>query len=248
MVRSGVGGIRSVAGVENGKAGQVDRLPGRIVLADPSLASSLAHNRSGHAVQVDWGRVLVGQLEFYWDIHLRPRLDGLTDEEYFWEPVDGCWSLRRAEDGSYQLDQQRPAPSPPPVTTIAWRLVHLGAGCLANRASAFFGDGSVPDDADMADPRHVPTDLPGSATEATAFLEQSYRQWHDGIASLDDEGLRRPLGPKGGPYANDPMAELIVHINREVMHHGAEICLLRDLYRAAGVKTHDSRLIPQRRR
>jgi hypothetical protein len=107
MVRSGVGGIRSVAGVENGKGGQVDRLPGRIVLADPSLASSLAHNRSGHAVQVDWGRVLVGQLEFYWDIHLRPRLDGLTDEEYFWEPVDGCWSLRRAEDGSYQLDQRR---------------------------------------------------------------------------------------------------------------------------------------------
>ena len=44
------------------------------------------------------------------------------------------------------------------------------------------------------------------------------------------------------------MAELIVHINREVMHHGAEICLLRDLYRAAGVKTHDSGLIPQGRR
>ena len=54
----------------------------------------------------------------------------------------------------------------------------------------------------------------------------------------------RLLGPRGGPYAEDPMAELIAHINREVMHHGAEICLLRDLYRAAGVKTHDSRLIP----
>jgi hypothetical protein len=30
------------------------------------------------------------------------------------------------------------------------------------------------------------------------------------------------------------MAGLILHINREVMHHGGEICLLRDLYRATG--------------
>jgi hypothetical protein len=28
------------------------------------------------------------------------------------------------------------------------------------------------------------------------------------------------------------MAALIAHVNREVMHHGGEICLLRDLYRA----------------
>jgi len=28
------------------------------------------------------------------------------------------------------------------------------------------------------------------------------------------------------------MAALVLHLNREVMAHGAEICLLRDLYRA----------------
>jgi hypothetical protein len=201
--------------------------------------------RSERAVRVDWGGLLVGQLEFYWEVHLRPRLEGLTDEEYFWEPVEGCWSLRRAADGSYRLDQQLPEPTPPPVTTIAWRLVHVGATCFANRASTFFGDGSVPEDADMFDPRHVPAELPGDATQAVAFLERSYRHWHDGIASLDDEGLGRPLGPKGGPYAEDPMAELIAHINREVMHHGAEIGLLRDLYRATGARTRDSRLVPR---
>jgi hypothetical protein len=196
-------------------------------------------------VKVDWSGLLVGQLEFYWDVHLRPRLDGLTDEEYFWEPVDGCWSLRRGEDGAYRLDGTWPEPSPPPLTTIAWRLVHIGATCFANRASAFFGDGSVPDDAGMADPRHIPTDLPGSASEAISFLERTYRQWHDGIASLDEAGLTAPLGPKGGRYANDPMAGLILHISREAMHHGAEIGLLRDLYRATGAGTRDSRLVPQ---
>jgi hypothetical protein len=200
---------------------------------------------SGDAVRVDWGRLLVGQLEFYWDVHLRPRLDGLTDEEYFWEPVAGCWNLRRAADGGWRLDQQTPEPTPAPVTTIAWRLVHVGATCLANRASAFFGDGSVPADADMFDPRHIPADLPGGADQAVAFLERSYRRWHDGIAGLDDEGLARPLGPRGGPYAEDPMAELIAHINREVMHHGAEIALLRDLYRATGATSRDSRLVPR---
>lgn len=189
---------------------------------------------------VDWGALLVGQLAFYWDVHLRPRLEGLTDEEYFWEPVGGCWSLRPTENGIYALDSQWPEPSPSPLTTIAWRIVHVGAMCLASRASAFFGD-SVADDADMFDPRHVPTDLPASAAEAIAFLERSYNQWHDGIAALDGAGLQAPLGPKGGPFAGDSMAALIVHINREVMHHGGEICLLRDLYRATGAQSRRMR-------
>jgi DinB superfamily len=195
-------------------------------------------------VPLDWGRLLVGQLEFYWDVHLWPRLVGLTDEEYFWEPVEGCWSLRRDGDGRWRLDHG-PERDPPPVTTIAWRLVHIGATCLANRASTFFGDGTVPADADMFDPRHVPADLPGDAEAAVVFLERSYRRWRDGVAGLDEEGLRRPLGPRGGPYAEDSMAELIVHISREVVHHGAEIALLRDLYRATGATTRDSRLVPR---
>jgi hypothetical protein len=195
-------------------------------------------------VPLDWGRLLIGQLEFYWDLHLWPRLEGLTDEEYFWEPVEGCWSLRLDDHGRWRLDHG-PERDAPPVTTIAWRLVHIGATCLANRASTFFGDGSVPGDADMFDPRHVPADLPGDAEAALAFLERSYRRWRDGVAGLDEQQLRRPLGPRGGPYAADPMAELVVHINREVMHHGAEIALLRDLYRATGATTRDSRLVPR---
>jgi hypothetical protein len=178
----------------------------------------------------DWGTQLTAQLEFYWDAHLRPRLEGLTDEEYFWEPVEGCWTVRKGADGRDVLDRGRP-PEPPPFTTIAWRLVHIGAYCLANRANAFFTTNA---DMVMFDPRLVPTDLPGTATDAIAFLERSYTQWHDGIASLDEDALRRPLGPRGAGFADDPMAALVLHISREVMHHGGEICLLRDLYRATG--------------
>lgn len=30
---------------------------------------------------------------------------------------------------------------------------------------------------------------------------------------------------------SDPVIGLVLHVHREVMHHGAEVCLLRDLYR-----------------
>jgi hypothetical protein len=179
---------------------------------------------------MDWGRLLIGQLEFYWDVHLWPRLQGLSDQEYFWEPVAGCWSLRRGPDSRWVLDGAQPEPEPPPVTTIAWRMMHIAVGCFVTRSNAFFPQPGDPD-AGMWDTRHVPTDLPATASGGLAFLERSYRRWHDNIAGLDEAGLLRPLGRKGGPYAREPMAALVVHINREVMHHGGEICLLRDLCR-----------------
>ena len=91
-------------------------------------------------MQLDWGRLLVGQLEFYWDLHLWPRLEGLTDEEYFWEPVEGCWSLRRGADGRWRLDHG-PEREPAPVTTIAWRL--NGKTCYALEGSVFVGGAVV---------------------------------------------------------------------------------------------------------
>ncbi len=195
-------------------------------------------------VSTTWQALLLDQLAFYWQAHLRPRLEGLSDEEYFWEPVAGCWSVRQSEDGRFRLDGQGLDPSPAPVTTIAWRVVHVGALCLANRANAFFGNEPAPPDADMFDPCFVPTALPGTAAQAVVFLEEAYRSWHTGVATLSDVDLQRPLGPRGGEFAADPMAALVLHISREVMHHGGEIGMLRDLYRASGSTSRHSRLAP----
>ena len=41
-------------------------------------------------IDIDWNRELVDQLDWHWNHHLRPRLDGLTDNEYLWEPVPGA--------------------------------------------------------------------------------------------------------------------------------------------------------------
>jgi hypothetical protein len=195
---------------------------------------------------MDWVRKLtIDQLGFYWDAHLWPRLQGLTDEEYFWEPVEGAWSLRPDANGDLVLDgeAERGEPDPPPVTTIAWRMMHIAVGVFYTRASTFFGDGRVPEDADMFDPRHRPADgLPGTAREALVLLDSSYRWWRDGLLTLDDEAFARPLGPRGAYFAEASMADLVLHLNRETMHHGGEIGVLRDLYRATGATSRKDRL------
>jgi DinB family protein len=178
----------------------------------------------------DYGRLLTGQLEFYWDVHLWPRVkDGLTDDEYLWEPVADCWSLRPDPDGRFVLDGAAMPPGPGPFTTLAWRMIHV-ATAMSTRTSTFFGDGSVPPEADMFDPRHFPSELPSTAAAGLDFLAESYHDWHDAIAALDAGALDEPLGPRGAFFAPEPMAALIVHVNREVMHHGGEIGLMRDLY------------------
>src|SRR5919204_3785123 len=85
-------------------------------------------------MSVDWNQELVDQLDFHWTRFLRPRLNGLTDDEYFWEPVQGCWTVHR--DGA--IDFTYPPPQPEPFTTIAWRMAHVIVGVFAMRTHHHF--------------------------------------------------------------------------------------------------------------
>lgn len=181
---------------------------------------------------MDWMRLVDEQLTWWWDGQLRPRMAGLTDEEYFWEPVPGGWSIRpegtshapmTAGAGPFRADFAIPEPDPPPVTTIAWRLGHLVVGVFGIRAAMHFG-GPPCDYGTFA--------YAGGAGEALAQLDAAYAAWTTGVRGLGVDGLARPCGPAEGPWADHPMAELVLHISREALHHGAEIALLRDLYRA----------------
>ena len=66
--------------------------------------------------------------------------------------------------------------------------------------------------------------------QAVQQLDEVYAAWLAGVRSLGDAGLARLCGPDEGPLADYPMATLVLHVNREALHHGAEIALLRDLY------------------
>jgi len=160
---------------------------------------------------------LAEQLDFHWTHQLRPRLDGLTDDEYFWQPVPDCWTVH--PDGS--IDFSFPAPEPEPFTTIAWRLAHVIVGVFAMRNYSHFGG-------PQADYQTWP--YATDAATAVRQLDEQYRKWIDGVRNLSDDDLWRACGPAEGPYADYPFTALVLHINREAIHHGAEIACIRDLY------------------
>ncbi|SCK34196.1 DinB superfamily protein [Streptomyces sp. WMMB 714] len=177
-----------------------------------------------------WNPLLREQIDWHWSNHLRPRLDGLTDDEYTWEPAPGCWSVRprgtgtapvQAGSGAMTIDFAVPEPDPAPLTTIAWRLGHVIVGVLAVRNAAHFG---------RAPADYQSFDYAATADEALAQLDAEYAAWRAGAESLGESGLMRPCGAAEGPYAERPLAALVLHINRELTHHLAEVCLLRDLY------------------
>jgi hypothetical protein len=180
-------------------------------------------------VDVDWNAELIDQLEWHWRHQLRPRLDGLTDEEYFWQPVPGCWTLSPRDEssapmplgtGEFTMDYAKPPHDREPVTTIAWRLAHL---------IDVFGPPTAPHfDGPAAD--HG-AGYCGTAEGALRQLDEGHDAWIRDVRRLGAAGLARPLGTMSPPpYADAPIAKLILNIHREVIHHGAKISLLRDLY------------------
>ncbi len=62
------------------------------------------------------------------------------------------------------------------------------------------------------------------------MLERSFANFRGGVASWSEEQLLDLLGPTWGPFANHSNLDLLLHAMREVVHHTAEIALLRDLY------------------
>jgi hypothetical protein len=65
-----------------------------------------------------------------------------------------------------------------------------------------------------------------TARQALAQLDTLWARRSEVVRRLGEDGLAQPCEVPG-----EPMSTLIPHINREVIHHGAEIALLRDLYR-----------------
>ena len=219
--------------------------------------------------------VLLGQLDKAREL-AEVRLAMLGDEEYLWEPVPGCWSVRRREDattaraygpGEWVLDLGAPhipnseyaqvhrerdegqsleqiagnwsvsverveevlahtgplEPDSSPLTTIAWRLGHLHIG-FAGTWEWTFGERREP---------KLLVDFSPSASVAVAGLWKAVDRWRDGISGLSEEQLDT-VGLSQYPYATDaadPFVSVVAGNNLELIHHLAEISLLRDLWR-----------------
>jgi uncharacterized damage-inducible protein DinB len=145
------------------------------------------------------------------------RCAGLSDDEYFWEPAPGSWNVVRSANGwTYPYEF---APEPPaPVTTIAWRLVHIAADNWIYWEWAFGpGERTFPD-----------LVVASTAAEALQDWQDSRVPITEWLLGADDDQLAegRPSHLGGTKTAGEVIAILI----DEQIHHGAEIALLRDLY------------------
>ncbi len=166
----------------------------------------------------------------------RTPVSPLSDDEYLWEPVPGCWSVRRRADGpgprATELTGRGewgrdaapyPHPWPPPFTTLAWRLSHLSE-MLTLRADHTVG-------------RHLMTrpdfETSGEACGALAAFEFGADAWRGALLATGGADLDT-VGRSTYPHGGDPeekFIDLVWWVNQELLHHGAEIALLRDLYR-----------------
>ena len=121
---------------------------------------------------------------------LSTRLEGLTDDEYLWEPDPLAWSVRDTPAG-LRFDFGLMPIAPAPITTIAWRLTHIIDLLREDRCPRVLG---VPPAADVDE-----VWITMSAAEAISLVERSFGTWRGYLDATDPRGSS--MRPRGGPIA-----------------------------------------------
>jgi hypothetical protein len=178
----------------------------------------------------DLRQVLLDQTDMV-NAQVERALTGLTDDEFFWEPVPDCWTLRNRMEvpaerrsprslGTWVIEEEQPDPDPAPFTTIAWRVTHLSLS-VWQYLEAFARDEAERE----ALPLPVP---PGVAKESADWANEMLAHFRDTVATFDEGELHEHI-PVWDSTAS--RAFVVGHVHREVVHHAAEVACLRDLYR-----------------
>lgn len=177
--------------------------------------------------------VVRGQLGFSWLV-LADRLATLTQAELEWEPgPDALRVVRRGEErsprtlgpGEWVMEWPAGSESPQP-RTIAWLVAHL-TEAYSERWEWTFGGHERRRDAVL---------FSGEVGPAVAGLRDVVERWRADVEALpEEEAFTVGLSQATEIDAQSPFAHLVAHMNRELIHHGAEIMALQDLYRASHV-------------
>ena len=152
---------------------------------------------------------------------IRERVDGLTDDEFFWEPVPASWTVRPRDDGRWAVDYPEPPhPDPAPFTTIGWRLVHV-AECKVMYHEYAFGPAKL---------TFPEIDSAHTAAAAIAQLEAGHTMLVRDLAAIGEGGLEDMVLTNWGERW--PARKVFWTMINHDQHHGGEIGVLRDLYRS----------------
>jgi hypothetical protein len=153
------------------------------------------------------------------------RMDGLTDDEYLWEPAADVWTVRLV-DGRPTPDVEVWAPeaAAAPPRTLAWTIGHLGDGS-ATRADWLVGSHSLKG-GDLV--------WPMRAADGLVFARHGLDAWRNGLAQMTDEDLDT-VGRSAYPGGLDPelpLIEIVWWVSKELLFHAGEAWFVRDLYAA----------------
>ncbi|MFH8729558.1 DinB family protein [Streptomyces termitum] len=150
-------------------------------------------------------------------------LERIEPDDFLWEPVAHCWTVRRDGDGGWTPDWSDGEPDPVPVPTIGWLTWHIG-----------WWWGGATDHARGRTPRgHGDVVWPGPGEPAVAWLRGLRTEWLAALDGLTDAEL---AAPAAFPWQDDTertLVDMIAWVNAELMKNVSEIGLLR-LQRAAG--------------
>jgi hypothetical protein len=173
----------------------------------------------------------------------------LSDSEFFWEPVPGCWSARRRaecltptpfgkEDWVADFDSDLAATSIPgrstePLTTIAWLMWHVGS-MPGRTAELDFLGGAKSAESGWTSPYLANHPVFASATEAVETMRAGWRSLDEAIRASTDDQLEQRTRFWGYGQAGPPASgyQIVALMLNEISHHGTQVCMLRDLYRA----------------
>jgi hypothetical protein len=133
--------------------------------------------------------------------------------------VAGCWTVHQDAVGRWIGDYEEPDPVPPPFTTIAWRLTHV-ATCKLMYHEHAFGARTMTWDA---------LEVPHTVADAIAMLERGQRLLEADLRSLVEGDLDAPRPTNWGELW--PTWNIFWTMAAHDLAHGAEIGVVRDLYR-----------------
>jgi len=149
---------------------------------------------------------------------LRARIEGLTDDEFFWQPVPNSWTIYEDRPGHWTYHYTIPDPDPAPATTIGWQLVHLGTTKVMYHEWAY-------GDARLTFPQ---IEIPTNASGALLLLEKGQSMLADDLRGTPEANLDEPRKTNWGDIW--PAWRIFTTMADHDAIHGGAIGYLRDLY------------------
>lgn len=178
-----------------------------------SLPVSAFRNEESPRYTLD---LLRWQFDLTWSL-FEYHLDRLESDDFLWEPAANCWTMHRAEDGTWVPDWAETEPEPVPVPTIGWLSWHIG-----------WWWGVTIDHAHGRAPRERgDITWPGAGAPTVEWLRGLRADWLEALDRFTGPDLESPAP---FPWQNEPqhtMAHMVAWVNAELMKNAAEIGQLR---------------------